>query len=277
MRTILITGTSAGIGRATALYFANKGWNVIATMRSPEKETELIEFDNILVTQLDVENKETIGIAIAQGIEKFGNIDVIVNNAGYGAFGIFEAATDEQIQRQFNVNVFGLMRVTKAILPHFRKNREGLIINITSQGGRITFPAYSLYHATKFAVNGFTEALMYELATLNIRVKIVEPGATVTEFARRSMDLLRDQALTDYNHFEELVGSGYEIMYKDPESLSSPETIAEVIYRAATDPSNKLRYPAGQDAEKFLMGERKDLNDEEFMSRMGQRFGINID
>jgi hypothetical protein len=117
---------------------------------------------------------------------------------------------------------------------------------------------------------------MYELATLSIRVKIVEPGATVTEFARRSMDLLRDQALTDYNHFEELVGSGYENMYKDPESLSSPETIAEVIYRAATDASNKLRYPAGQDAEEFLLRERKDLNDEEFVSRMGQRFGINV-
>lgn len=132
MKTILITGASAGIGRATALQFARKGWNVIATMRSPEKESEFTKVENIFVTHLDVEIKESIHNAIEQGITKFGNIDVIVNNAGYGSFGIFEAATEEQIQRQFNVNVFGPMQVIKSILPHFRKNRQGLIINISS-------------------------------------------------------------------------------------------------------------------------------------------------
>ncbi|MDQ0220341.1 SDR family oxidoreductase [Peribacillus cavernae] len=276
MKTVLITGTSKGIGKAAATFFANKGWNVIATMRSPEKETILTNYENILVTKLDVENRESIENAIAQGIKRFGNIDVIVNNAGYGAFGIFEAAAEEQIHRQFEVNVFGMMRVIKEVLPHFRARRSGTIINITSQGGRITFPSYSLYHATKFAVNGFSEALTFELAPFNIRVKVVEPGATVTEFARGSMDFLQDKTLQEYNHYEELVREGYENMYKEPQSLSSPDIIAKVIYKAATDNTNQLRYPAGQDAEKFLLKEKKVLSDEEFVNKMAQRFSITL-
>jgi short-subunit dehydrogenase len=271
VKTIMITGTSAGIGRAAALHFSNKGWNVIATMRSPEKETELNKIDNIIITHLDVENKDSIQTAIKEGIEKFGSIDAVVNNAGYGAFGIFEAAKDEQIQRQFNVNVFGLMRVTKAILPHFRKNRQGLIINVTSEGGRITFPLFSLYHASKFAVNGFTEALSYELSPLNIRVKIVEPGPTKTEFTGRSMDPLKDNDLTDYNEIEQHIGSVYQNLF-DIQHLSTVEVVAETIYKAATDPSNQLRYSPGSD----LLKEREELNDDEFIGKMAKRFGISI-
>ncbi|GGE02189.1 SDR family oxidoreductase [Paenibacillus nasutitermitis] len=271
MKTILITGASAGIGRASALHFARKGWNVIATMRSPEKETEFTMVENILVTHLDVENKESIHNAIEQGITKFGNIDVIVNNAGYGAFGIFEAATEEQIQRQFDVNVFGPMRVTKSILPHFRKNRQGLIINITSGGGRVAIPLFSLYNASKFALNGLTEALLYELAPLNIRVKIVEPGPTKTEFTGRSMDSLQDTQLTHYSEFEQKIGSVYQSLF-DPQQVDPPNLVAEVIYKAATDPSSQLRYHTGVD----LMKEREELNEDEFISKMAQRFGIDI-
>ncbi|PLR75258.1 short-chain dehydrogenase/reductase [Bacillus sp. V3-13] len=271
MKTILITGASKGIGKSAAILFANMGWNVVATMRAPENETILTQYENVLVTKLDVQNKETIEKAITQGIESFGNIDLVVNNAGYGAFGIFEAASEEQIQRQFDVNVFGIMRVIKEILPHFRAKRNGMIINITSQGGRITFPSFSLYHATKFAVNGFSEALTFELAPFNIRVKVVEPGATLTDFDRGSMDFLRDKNLQDYSHYEELVKDGYGKMYKEP---NSPEIIAKVIYTAATDESNQLRYPAGQDAEKYLLKEKKELSDEEFMKKMGQKFSL---
>ncbi|GGE35584.1 short-chain dehydrogenase/reductase [Pullulanibacillus camelliae] len=271
MKTVLITGASKGIGRTTALYFARKGWNVVATMRSPEKETELTKGKNILVTSLDVESKASIDSAIEQGISTFGNIDVVINNAGYGAFGLFESATEEQIQRQFNVNVFGLMWVTKAILPHFRKNRQGLIINITSEGGRITYPLFSLYHATKFAVNGFTEALLYELAPLNIRVKIVEPGPTKTEFAGKSMDFLENENLLDYSEFESKVGSVYETLF-DPNKISSPEFTADVIYEAATDPSNRLRYQSGSD----LLKEREALTDDEFINKVAHQFGIHL-
>lgn len=155
MKTIFITGASSGIGRTTAKHFAERGWNVVATMRSPEQESELITLDNVLVLQLDVEKSDTIQSALAEAIKRFGKIDVLLNNAGYGTMGLIEVATDEQIRRQFEVNVFGLISMTKAILPHFRSNQDGLLINISSMGGKVTFPTMSLYHSTKFAVEGF--------------------------------------------------------------------------------------------------------------------------
>ena len=122
--TILITGSSSGIGKTTAKYFQEKGWNVVATMRTPEKETELSELDNVLVTRLDVQDPDSIARAVQQGIETFGKIDVLLNNAGFGAFGILEAVPVEKIRRQFDVNVIGLIETTRAILPHFRANRS---------------------------------------------------------------------------------------------------------------------------------------------------------
>ena len=166
--TILITGASSGIGKATAKKFQNEGWNVIATMRSPEKEEELNQLDNILVTQLDVQDTATIKSAIDAGLERFGKIDVVLNNAGYGLMGTFESADDASIRRQFDVNVFGLFDVTKAALPHFRENKSGLFINISSIGGKMTFPLMPLYHSTKFAVEGFSESLHYELSSAGI-------------------------------------------------------------------------------------------------------------
>ena len=270
MNTVLITGTSAGIGKAAAIYFASQGWNVIATMRFPEKETELTKLQNVWVVRLDVESEDSIHDAVEQGISRFGTIDAVVNNAGYAAFGIFEAAEEEQIHRQFEVNVFGTMRVTKAILPHFRKNRQGVIVNITSGGGRVALPLFSLYNASKYAINGFTESLLYELAPLNIRVKIVEPGPTRTEFLGRSLDSLQDDRMTDYSEFEQKIGSVYQNLF-DLEKISPPELVAEQIYKAAIDPSSKLRYSADE-----LLSEREKLNDNEFISKMAHMFGINI-
>lgn len=190
MKTILITGSSSGIGRATALYFATKGWNVAATMRSPQREFELAKLPNVKVYPLDVTRPETIKEAVAAAISDFGGIDVVVNNAGYGGVGIFEAASQEQIERQFGTNVFGVMNVIREILPHFRERKGGTIINVTSVGGIITFPIYSVYHATKWAVEGFAESLQYELKPFNIKVKNIEPGAIKTDFYDRSQDLL---------------------------------------------------------------------------------------
>lgn len=188
MNTIFITGASSGIGRATAKHFAERGWNVVATMRSPEQETEFITLDNVLVLKLDVEKETTIQTALAEAIERFGTIDVLLNNAGYGTMGLIEAATEEQIRRQFEVNVFGLIRMTKAMLPHFRSNQKGMLINISSMGGKVTFPTMSLYHSSKFAVEGFSESVSYELASQNIKVKLIEPGAIHTDFGGRSME-----------------------------------------------------------------------------------------
>ena len=158
-KTILITGSSTGIGRASVKKFQGEGWNVIATMRTPDKEEELQQLDNVLVTKLDVQDQTTIRSAFEEGIKQFGTVDVVLNNAGYGLMDTFESADDESIRRQFDVNVFGLFDVTKAALPHFRANKSGLFINISSIGGKMTFPLMPLYHATKFAVEGFSESI----------------------------------------------------------------------------------------------------------------------
>ena len=139
-QTILITGASSGIGRATAQYFHTQGWNVIATMRAPQRETALTTLERTLVTRLDVQDTATIDAAVAAGLARFGRIDALLNNAGYGAYGPLEATPLEKIRRQYDVNVLGLLAVTKALLPHLRSNGHGTLINISSIGGRMTFP-----------------------------------------------------------------------------------------------------------------------------------------
>ena len=271
-KTILITGASSGIGRATAKLFQEKGWNVIATMRSPEKETELSALENTLVTKLDVLDLGTIGSALTEGIQKFGKIDVVLNNAGYGLMGTFESAKRESIIRQFGVNVQGLFDVTQQVLPHFRSNKDGMFINISSVGGRMTFPLMPLYHSTKWAVEGFTESLRWEMAQIGVKVKLVEPGGVATDFGGRSMDMQHNPELTEYNEF---VGVFMEAMQAamDPANMSKPEQIAEVIYTAATDGTDTLRYRAGADALQ-LLDARSNMTDEEFFAMQQQQFGL---
>jgi len=271
-KTILITGASSGIGRATAKLFLEKNWNVIATMRNPEKEEELNSLDNILVTKLDVLELDTIEQAINKGIERFGKIDVVLNNAGYGLMGTFESAKRESIIRQFGVNVQGLFDVTQKALPHFRNNKKGMFINISSIGGRMTFPLMPLYHSTKWAVEGFSESLRWEMAQIGVKVKLVEPGGVATDFGGRSMDMQHNPELTEYNDF---VGIFMEAMQAamDPENMSKPEQIAEVIYTAATDGNDTLRYGAGADALQILDARSK-MSDEAFFDMQKQQFGI---
>ena len=188
-QTVLSTGTSSGLGKTAARLLARSGWNVVATMRRPEAEKELANLDNGLVSRLDVQDGASITEAIEAGIARFGQIDALINNAGFGLYGLFEATPREKVQEQFDVNVFGVMDVTRALLPHFRNNKGGLIINVSSGAGVFTLPMLSLYCATKFALEGFSEALSYELASQNILVKIVEPGGVLsTNFEKRSGD-----------------------------------------------------------------------------------------
>jgi len=272
MNTIFITGASSGIGRATVKHFAERGWNVVATMRSPEQETEFITLDNVLVLMLDVEKEDTIQSALAEAIRQFGNIDVLLNNAGYGTMGLIEAATDEQIRRQFEVNVFGLIHMTKAMLPHFRSNQKGLLINISSMGGKVTFPTMSLYHSSKFAVEGFSESVSYELASQNIKVKLIEPGAIQTDFGGRSMEFyFNDDALTDYKVFTTAFRSKLGEMEKQSSYASPPEMVAETIYQAATDGTNQFRYVVGPDA-KMLIHMKENTDEEEYLTNIAQHF-----
>jgi NAD(P)-dependent dehydrogenase (short-subunit alcohol dehydrogenase family) len=243
-KTVLITGTSSGIGLETAKIFHNEGWNVIATMRNPDNDNKLLSESNILCLPLDVTRSETIEPVITASIAKFGAIDVLINNAGYALIGTFEACTQEEIERQFATNVFGLMAVTRAILPHFRGRRQGIIVNVASIGGKMTFPLYSPYHATKWAVEGFSESLQYELRPFNIKVKIIEPGPIKTDFYSRSMSVAKKPGLTDYDDY--IAKTLPQI--QQPGAGSPPEVTAKVIYRAVTDKSWKLRYPAGGNA-----------------------------
>ena len=252
-KTILITGTSSGIGRATVQYFSQRGWNVAATMRHPEKEKEMQQWAGVKLYALDVMNTGSIEKAIQDVLKDYGSIDVICNNAGYGAVGIFEKATAEQIQQQFDTNVFGCMNVIRAILPHFRSKKDGAIINITSMGGLITFPIYSVYHGTKWAMEGFSEALAYELRPLGIRVKCVEPGAIKTDFYTRSQTLFKNETITDYDAYEAVTMRNTQ---ESEQSAPGPEIVAKKIYQAATDNNYKLRYPAGPQSSMLLLMRR---------------------
>jgi NAD(P)-dependent dehydrogenase (short-subunit alcohol dehydrogenase family) len=248
-KTVFITGASSGFGKATAFAFHQKGWQVIATMRSPEKEQELTTLKSVLIERLDVQDAASITAAVKAGIERFGKIDVLVNNAGYGAIGAFESASLGQIKNQFEVNVFGLMQVTQAALPSFRAAGGGMIINISSFGGVIGMPFGSLYNSTKFAVEGFSEALSFELSALNIFVKIIEPGSAPTNF-RNNMAFIKN-GIPEY---EPLLGKLFPRFAKVTEALkkATPEDVAATIYQAATDDKNQLRYVVGEDAQFYI-------------------------
>ena len=265
MKTIVITGASSGIGKATAKHFAAQGWQVAATMRQPEKETELSEFENIRLYPLDVTQQASIDSATAQILNDYGTVDVVLNNAGYGLAGVFEAATPEQIRRQFDTNVFGLMEVTRAFLPHLRANKAGMFINVSSLGGLLTYPFTSLYHSTKWAVEGFSESLAFELGELGIQVKLVEPGAVATDFSGRSMDFAMPDALPDY------LPAAQKFMAEQANSDRVPATakqIAEGIYAAATDGTARLRYPLGDAPQTHAL--RQQVGDDAFIASIRQ-------
>lgn len=249
MKTVFITGATSGIGKSTALHFLNEGWNVIVTGRRKEALEEFKQYDNALPMQCDVTDRDSIERALSAGVAEFGSIDVVVNNAGYGAVGAFEAATRKDVQEQFDVNVFGLMEVMWAVLPVLRKQGSGTIINIASMGGRITFPLYSIYHATKWAVEGLTESMHFELDQHNIRMKIVEPGAIKTDFYGRSMSIMKKEGLDVYDAFIERAMPN---MQASGAAGSSPDIVARVIYKAATDNSRRMRYAAGGNAASIL-------------------------
>jgi NAD(P)-dependent dehydrogenase (short-subunit alcohol dehydrogenase family) len=242
-KTVLITGTSSGIGQAAALEFARQGWHVAATMRTPDKDKSLQGKPGIKCYALDVVSVASIDAAFAQVISDFGRIDVVVNNAGYGVDGAFEGMDDAVIEKQFDTNVFGLMRVTRAAITHMREQGGGTIVQIASMGGRLTFPAFSIYHGTKWAVEGFSESLMYELAPLNIRMKIVEPGPIKTEFYGTSRHFVKPTHTPAYDNF---LANAEKVAMESGKKAVGPEKVAQTIFKAANGTSRRLRYSVGQ-------------------------------
>jgi NAD(P)-dependent dehydrogenase (short-subunit alcohol dehydrogenase family) len=269
--TILITGASTGIGRATALHFHQQGWNVVASMRNPEQAGDLASMERVLVTRLDVTDEASIAQAITETLERFGGIEVLVNNAGFGAYGPLEITAMDVVRRQFDTNVIGLMAVSKAVLPVLRQQGGGVIVNISSVGGRMTFPLGSLYHGSKFAVEGLSEALVYELAPLGIKVKLVEPGFVETDFAGRSFVLSIDPQGGPYEPTVSAVLAAFDDMQQQGGSPASD--VARLIYDAATDGSDQLRYVVGADASSTLQA-REQLDDDAFIAMIRNNFGL---
>ncbi len=255
MKTIFITGASTGLGKATAKLFQSKGWNVIATMRNPEKETELAQLKNVTLLPLDVTNLEQISSTVEKAIALH-PIDVVFNNAGYGLMGALEAFTDEQILRQINTNLMGVIRVTHAFIPHFREKKSGLFINTTSMGGLLGFPLHSIYHATKFGVEGWSESMSFELGIHNIGIKTVAPGAIATDFLYRSLDR---NLHPGYKELEDSLFAATDSMM----DVAVPaDKIAAIVYEAATDGKDQIRYLAGEDA-KAMYARRLEVGSEE--------------
>ena len=266
MKTIFITGASTGLGRATAKLFAERGWKVIATMRNPDKETELSKIENINLLPLDVTNldqiKETTKIAL-----QMGDVDVVFNNAGYGLVGPLEGMTDEQLVNQINTNLLGVMRVTKEFIPYFREKGKGLFITTTSIGGFVTFPFNSAYHATKWALEGWSESMAFELNPFGIGIKTVSPGIIFTDFVSRSLVMSQHESYTE-------MSDKVRSKFSDPkrvENGSTAEQIAEVVYTAAIDGKSQHRYVAGKDAI-AAYNYRLEVGDEAFRNGIKESF-----
>ena len=265
-KTIFITGASSGLGKATAKLFALKDWKVYAIMRNPDRENELNRLSGVVLLPLDVTDAPQIN-RMVEKIVASDEVNVVFNNAGYGLAGPLEGLTDEQIVRMVNTNLLGVILTTRAFIPHFRKRRAGLFINTTSIGGLVAFPFNSIYHATKWGLEGWSESMAFELSRFGIGMKTVLPGGIRTDFFARSLDYGRHEA---YDKLVEQVMSAIT----DPkrmESYSSPEQIAEVVYEAATDGKNQLRYVAGNDA-KAIYAMRLQMGDEAFRKAMIEQF-----
>jgi NAD(P)-dependent dehydrogenase (short-subunit alcohol dehydrogenase family) len=263
--SIFITGASTGLGRAAAVLFAARGWRVVATMRKPD-DAELAAIPGVTLLALDVTDPAQIQAAAARAIE-LGPIDVVFNNAGYGLAGPLEGASDEQIVREIDTNLLGVIRTTKAFIPHFRERRKGLFIATTSIGGLVAFPLNSVYHATKWALEGWSESMAFELSKFGIGIKTVSPGGIKTDFQTRSL------VLTPHPAYAEQIGKVYAV-FRNPEraaSYSTAEQIAEVVWEAATDGKDQLRYVAGADAKALYAG-RQAAGDEAFRKLIDKQF-----
>ena len=240
MKTVLITGCSSGYGLETARHFHAQGWNVIATMRTP-RDGLFASSDRLRVLALDVTSPESI----AAVLDAAGPIDVLVNNAGIGLFGAFEATPMETVREVFETNTFGTMAMTQAVLPQFRARRAGVVINVTSSATLAPMPMVAAYTASKVAVEGFTASLAFELEAFGVRVKLVEPGyAPTTAFASNGaarMDGLIPEA---YASFAQSIFAAFT----QPSAVTTETDVAEVVLRAANDQTGQLHFPAGADA-----------------------------
>lgn len=272
-KTIFITGTSSGLGKLTAKYFAGLGWNVAATMRTPEKETELTAYDNIKIFKLDVTNLEQVKTATQQAIDAFGKIDVVVNNAGMGTYGALELAKEEDIDWQFAVNTRGPINMIRSFLPHYRENGGGMFINISSFMGITTaVPLGSLYNMSKFALEGLTEGLYYELKPLNIELRLIEQGGSADNNFVENVTWNLHPDITAYDEIthkiQDLLTTAAE---KLKDQLDDPMDIVNTIVSLATGENKKFRNVIGNSGN-GLMALRNSVPIEEYLEKIASNY-----
>jgi NAD(P)-dependent dehydrogenase (short-subunit alcohol dehydrogenase family) len=282
-RVAVITGSSSGIGFETALLLARSGFHTYATMRNLEKSKNITEIANteklpLQVVQLDVNDDISVKNAIDKIVAAAENerIDVLVNNAGYGLFGPLEDISIEEIKAQFETNFFGVIRVTQQVLPVMRKQNSGgsTIVNVSSVGGRIGIPVLSAYQSTKFALEGLSESMSYELEPFGIRVVIIEPGFIRTNIINSSTSA--EKALdskSPYFSLTQKVKNHFKSMMENASSSSPPEEVAKVILQAITSENPQLRYTVGNDAATIIQA-RMNMSDNEFKKMIIQNFSL---
>jgi len=274
----LITGSSSGIGFETALHLARNGFKTYASMRNLEKSKNIAQVAKeeklpLEVVQLDVNDD----ISVKQAIDKIvaaedRRIDVLVNNAGYGLLGALEDLTIEEIKAQFETNFFGVIRVTQQVLPIMRKQKSGTIVNISSVGGRIGIPSLSAYHSTKFALEGLSESISYELEPFGIRVVVIEPGFIRTNIMNSSMIAKKAQdPKSPYFSLTQQLERSFKSAMENTSASSPPEEVAKVVLQAITSDGPKLRYTVGNDASSMIRA-KTTMSDTEFGGLIKQQF-----
>ena len=259
-KVAIVTGSSSGIGLESALLLARNGYITYATMRSPEKDTSIktaVQKEGlpIRVVQLDVTDESSVKNAVDHIISEVGRIDLLVNNAGYGLGGALEDLSMEEIKSQYETNLFGLIRVTQAVLPTMRKQRSGRILNLSSGAGIFGYPGGSAYVSTKFAVEGLSESIAYELEPFGIKVILIEPGFIRTNFtnAMAVAKKAQDPASPYSGLMQKIMASASELA----KNASDAELVANIILDAASNPNPRLRYLAGKDVESWAAGKKK--------------------
>jgi NAD(P)-dependent dehydrogenase (short-subunit alcohol dehydrogenase family) len=268
----IVTGSSSGIGHDISLILARNNFTTYATMRNLQKSSDLKSIAeeeklSLHFVQLDVTDENSIRNAIEKIHNESGRIDVLVNNAGYALVGAFEDLSIDEIKTQYETNVFGLIRTTQAVLPVMRKQRSGLIVNISSGAGRFGYPTGSAYVSTKFAVEGLSESMSYELEPFGIKTVIIEPGMIKTNFHNAVMVAKKSQdPNSPYTQLMEGMKNG---LTKLIENGSTPEYVAEIVYHAISNENPKLRYLAGKDVEQWIEAKKK-MSDEDFFKMMKQ-------
>ena len=271
-KVAVVTGSASGIGLATSLELARKGFFTYATARNPAKAGAITEAAKkeripISVVQLDVNDDNSVKNAVKRILNEKGRIDVLVNNAGYGLGGAFEDTSMEEVRTQYETNVFGLIRTTQAVLPAMRKQRSGIIVNISSGAGRLGYPGASVYVSSKHAIEGLSESIAYELEPFGIRVVLVEPGVVKTNFANDMVFAKKAQEPNSpYSQMMQRMGANWQSMV---ENGSSAELVARVVLDAITSKDPNLRYIAGKDMEGWMQA-RTSMSDVEFFKVMKQ-------